>query len=268
MLYEALKPLAVYTWSIEADVMPLGTAYKEFVTMKNELERLSPDNLHAKNIIKIVNARWSTTADENLMKLAYFTRRYNLFIWRANYDLARKKAALPGKTQKDIDDFEKMQEELTQMMKTTKHYARFMGYDLKKSKNEISFTLLHAKPPHSRDGEDFWVSLSICTLNTNQQSILINGQELRVKILQQIAEFYHNLECLPASEAYCERVFKNMRELFDVSRMAANDDLIAAQTLVRMSIRMERKMRNDMDDIFEDVYPDGDPGPMDEDSSE
>ena len=267
-LYEALKPLAVYTWSIEADVMPLSTAYMEFVNMKADLERLSSNNNHAKNMLNIVKARWSSTADENLMKLAFFTKRYNLITWRANYDLACRKAALPWKTQEDIDKCQSMQKELDQMITTTQEYAIFMGFDLSNAHDEISFTLRHAKPPHTRDGQDFWVSLSICGPNTSDQSKRINGQELQIEQLHKVAEFYHNIECLPASEAYCERVFKNMRELFDISRMSANDDLIAAQTLVRMSIRMERKERNDIDDIFDDVYPEGDPGSMDEDSDD
>ena len=53
---------------------------------------------------------------------------------------------------------------------------------------------------------------------------------------------------LPSTEAYCERVFKNMRELFSFNRQNCADDLIKAQTIIKMNIEMEKdNIENDED---------------------
>ena len=264
-LYFALRPLATFTWSIEADVLPISSAYQKFENMKKELARLeSEGNKHAKNMLKIVQSRWSSTADENLLKLTFFTQNSNLMNWRVKYDRASLKASNRNKTKEDIDEYTRLGNEANLMIETTKKYCKFMGYDFTGAEEEIKFTLHHASPPHSKNGDDFWVSLSVSGPNTNKQSIALNKKELNIEHLSQIAEFYYSLSCLPASEAYCERVFKNMRELFDIYRMSASDDLIAAQTLVRMSIRMERRERNEIDDVFEDVFEDCEPSELED----
>ena len=67
--------------------------------------------------------------------------------------------------------------------------------------------------------------------------------------IQDTAKFFQCFISLPSTEAFCERVFKNMRELFDESRKAVHDDLIKAQTIIRMHILMEKENFEYQDDL-------------------
>ena len=58
--------------------------------------------------------------------------------------------------------------------------------------------------------------------------------------VEKISEFYLKLISLPSSEAFCERIFANMRTLFPDSRFSCKDDLIRAQTLIRVVLSLDR----------------------------
>ena len=64
--------------------------------------------------------------------------------------------------------------------------------------------------------------------------------KMEIKDVGSICEFFCKMRSLPSNEAFCERIFANMRLLFPDSRCSCKDDLIRAQTLIRMTLSLKR----------------------------
>ena len=132
-----------------------------------------------------------------------------------------------------------MQEELSTAIETTIKYSRHMGYIFQKDDPNIGFLLSSGKIPRNRRQDYYWegmcaVSGQFETIACLQNTVGIEGQKI-----MNLCSFYCKLRSLPSSEAFCERIFANMRRLFPESRASANDDLIRAQTLIRIVMSLE-----------------------------
>ena len=237
----ALKPLYYFTTYIEKDMVPIGQGYVLLENLKKQLDSLATNgNAFAKDLLSIVIRRWSTTAEEPMLKLAYFINKKNLLVWRNEYNTNDLIASGPASTQNVIDKIEQMKNEYNNIEKYTIKYAKRLGFNFSEAREEISFLIHFALPSHSRSHEDFWAGIRMSACNT-----VAHAKTMKIELSSEkvagVATFYNYFLCLPSTEAYCERVFKNMRDLFDKKRFSSNDDLISAQTIIRMYILMKKE---------------------------
>ena len=247
-LRDALAPLYFFTTNVECNMVPLGRSYELLTILKEKLTTLSGQgNTHAQKLLKFVIERWTTTADEPLLKLAYLLRTNNLLKWREKFNNAEKQTVGSDIEQSNIDFFNMLKEEAAEIVTLTIKYAAMMGYNLEEAKDEIKYLIHYAYPKYQLSPHNFWHELYteakfIKTAAERQEIIL---EEERIKYT---AEFFSKMLSLPSTEAYCERVFKNMRELFSFNRQNCADDLIKAQTIIKMNIEMEKdNIENDED---------------------
>ena len=252
-LRDALAPLYFFTTMVEGNMVPLGKGFKLLVAMKMKLASLSNSgNQFAKDLLAIVDTRWSTTAEEPMMKLANFIRKDSLYQWREKYNSAKLYADGPLATSEQISAKDALDNEVIYIQELTVHYGELLGYDFSDSLEEIKFLIHTANPKYSISIFDHWFGVAhakkkVCE-HAEAENITLNEDKV-----QDVAMFYCKMLSLPSTEAYCERVFKNMRELFDFNRKQCSDDLIKAQTIIKMNILMEKENFAYVDDLEIDV---------------
>lgn len=238
LLYEALCPLRQYVTCVEANICSIGRSWDHFRKMEEELTSLSSSNKYAKDLLQIVHIRWSSTSDANFLHLASFVGPAKLVPWKANYRALARKFEHGGMSQEDKDKFQTMKAESDLMVKTTIKYAKCMGFNFDGLDSTISFVLTTATLSMNRIDEYYWEGLGISSSNTAFEASK-KGIDIIPENVTEIARFYCRLRSLPSSEAFCERIFANMRLLFPDSRYSCNDDLIRAQTLIRMVMSLK-----------------------------
>ena len=238
LLLRALEPLRHYVECVETNICTIGKAWEHFVVMKKTLEDLS-QNHFAKDLLAIVIQRWKSTSDANLLKLASFIKPYNQIQWKKLYEKIASKIRRGEASEEDKEQFTKMTEEADLMVDTTIKYGKHMGYSFEEKDTEILFLLTTATLSKNRVNDYYWEGMSSSSSNVALEASK-RGIDADNKSICQISEFYNKLRSLPSSEAFCERIFANMRTLFPDSRYSCNDDLIASQTLIRMSLALNR----------------------------
>ena len=248
-LREALAPLYYFTTNVEANMVPLGRSYSLLTNLKKKLSELDEKgNTHAKKLLEIVNQRWSSTAEETMLKLAYFIRKPNLLQWRKEYNEAEVQANAPDATQEQKVTYDKFTDEAINIIQYTIKYGEKMGYNFNDAEEEIKYIIHSGQPKYSIAVIDFWQGVG------NRAEEIVDEaskKEITLKLenVKAICSFYCKMLSLPSTEAYCERVFRNMRDLFSFNRQNCADDLIKAQTLVKMHIQMEKENEENFSDI-------------------
>jgi hypothetical protein len=247
LLRDSLYHLASYTFLVEADMLPLWRAYDLLAEVKGKLEEEAPHNIFSSNIIKAIEIRWSTTASEDLMKLCSFVYKFHLEKWRYNYEEVSRRACSPTHPPDFVKQVETMNREITEIIQITIEWGTELNYHFADAKEEIKYLLHYATPSHSRKADDYWIGIVNSAPNTIAKAAK-EDIKLDITKVKNVAEFYQSITSLPSTEAYCERVFKNMRELFSPTRSSVKDDLKRAETLIRMHILMEKREEKNSDD--------------------
>ena len=232
LLLNALAPLHKYTRHVESDVKPLGESFDNLVEMKTELLRISDTNKFARDLLDIVIRRWSSTSDEDLLKLAYFVTPSHFMMWRRNYILRGQKVGCGAASLNERLLFHQMNEELSKIIDTTVKYGHAYNFDFEEKRDVISYLLTTPKPAFALTY--FWEMRKAASPEIVKTALEVDHMAIDVHDCENIFDFYNYVSSLPSSEAFIERVFSNMRALFPVSRSSVNDDLIRAQTLVRI----------------------------------
>ena len=134
--------------------------------------------------------------------------------------------------QEEKDEFNKMKSEADEMAITTVKYGNHMGYAF----SDLETTILYLLTNASGGGIAniyYWEEIGS---NANEiiKEASRRGIEINEEAINEISQFYSKLLSLPSTEAYCERIFAHMRQLFPVSRSSCKDDLIRAETLIRV----------------------------------
>ena len=253
-LKDALAPISKFTWAVEANIMPLAKAYNLLIETQKSIDDLAQkDNKYAKKIQSIMKTRWNSTADINLMQLCSDTQKNAHMCFKHEFKQITTLLAGPEKSQLLQDRYQKLKARREQNIKTTMKYGKLLGFDFDASETEISYILTRAYKKSGFSMLPYWEEIrSESELNIKEAK---TTYEITIDkdTFENITEFYHMIQHLPSSEAFCERVFKNMRELFPQQRAAAHDDLVEAQTFIRMHMR-EEIFREEVDEIMSESF--------------
>ena len=234
----ALEPLAKFCHSVEADICPLYKSYQLHMYLCEELDRLSDTNAFAVKVREIVIDRWFRTADFTLMELAERTRYQNIISMREEV----KELTAIVSIQRETGTSE--QEKLTELTACFAwiedriiEYAAQLGKNFENHRNEIHLVLSHCEPATRSLAINLWQ----CCCSNGQQYFERLGDKYKYskidgKVCGEICFVLAVLQSLPSSEAFCERVFAHMRKLFNQFRENCKDDLIRAQTVIKMSM--------------------------------
>lgn len=86
----------------------------------------------------------------------------------------------------------------------------------------------------NQDSKVFWQEQMSKTFSYRE-----NGQRIEVS-WKEFSEIAWRIVQLPTSEALCERIFSHLALLFPVNRLRSREDLIRAQTIVRMHYMLNK----------------------------
>ena len=240
LLHHALGPLRYYTTIVESNICSIGRSYKEFKSMKYQLEMMK-NNKFAIDLLQIIEKRWSSTADINLLWLADFVAPDKYIKWQDKKQTIANLIAKGESTTEQEAEFVKMQDELDLAIKTTIKYSYHMGYIFDDDDQNIGFLLATGKIPRNRRADYYWEGMKAVSGQFEIAAKLQNVTGIDVHKISDVCEFYCKIRSLPSSEAFCERIFSNMRLLFPKSRSSSNDDLVRAQTLIRMVMSLDNE---------------------------
>ena len=234
LLMHALSPLRQYTTIVESNVHRLGKSYLDFLQMRSKMISLSESNKFAKDLLGIIDRRWSSTADIELLKLANFVDPVPFFSWRKKYDLLGKKVSVNKASAKEKGEFAEMNEEISRIVAATVKYGLHYNFKFKGNEDSISYIITMGKICKSLVFGYFWESQKVTIKDQLKSAAKLGFTSFTESCFEDIMNFYNYVCGFPSSEAFIERVFSNMRLLFPSSRASVNDDLVRAQTLVRM----------------------------------
>ena len=241
LLLEALTPLRKFTTKVEVNVQTLGRSYDDFKEMKSEIERLAVTNKFARDLLEIVKRRWTSTSDENLLRLANFLNPRAYIDWREEFEEICMKNACSTASVKERERLMVMNAELENMIDTIIQYGHHCNFHFEDKVEAISFVLTTAKLPHSRVYEYYWEGLEVSSGQMEFYAHEIDKESVvDASTCSDICRFFCWVRSLPSSEAFCERIFSNMRMLFPPARASVHDDLIKAQTLIRITLSLNK----------------------------
>ena len=237
-LFEALQPLRDFVANVETNVCVIGKAWEHYQKMKNSLQSISSSNKFASDLLEIVIQRWKTTADADLLHLASFVSPANHIQWKQTYASLARMFQHGGMPDNEKQMFAEMTKEADIMVSTTIKYASHMGYAFNNNASLIHFILTAANLSVNHIGPYYWHENGACSddiaCDASRQGIDTSSADV-----SSVCEFFCRLISLPSSEAFCERIFARMRSLFPKTRSSCNDDLVKAQTLIRVTLQLD-----------------------------
>lgn len=236
LLERALRPLANFCRAVEADVCPLYEAYEHYTALQNDLNMMKSENRFAEKVLTEVHKRWMSTADIQLMKLAHSVGYDSVYVLRNELKELTKVTSVQRVTgTPEQQRIKELIEEFDCITNGVITYATSLGLDLNERFAEVNFVLKYVEPLVRHREHNSWQSAYSNPLSYFDNTAKQYHLNIDCKIAREVCFFIAALRSLPSSEAYCERVFAKMRRLFPNYREKCKDDLVRAQTVVKLN---------------------------------